>query len=535
MTARGLGRTALAVLSGVAYWAACPPCGLWPLALVCWVPLLVAMRACSRRQAALLGGVQGVVANLLLAVWLPEVVGSFGPLSPVACWGITFVLCAYNAGGVALCAWASHRAASHGWSAGAAFVLAVAVKEAFYPLLFPVVAAVQVHQVPELVASFVDRRRASRAWLAVAVAAPLVTLLFGLWRMAVIDARVGAAPEARIAIVQANTPHAGTTLRAAIESHVVASQRIESEGPVDLLVWPETALAGAIATGELETTLRREVLHGPGDAGVARLRTPVLSGAMLRHGHEHTNSAVLFDPSGAVHGIYDKAHPLVFGEYIPLGDRFPKLYRWLGNAGRLTAGSLDQPALPLGEHRIATLICYEDLLAGYTNDVARQTHPDLLVNLSNDSWFGDSSAAATHFAMATLRAVEHRRYLVVASNSGVSGFVDPSGRSSLETSLLEAATRVGVVHWMSAPTLYERVGETPWWLAACAVAAMLVVPRRRLEEAMVLGRYHDDESGHRGRVQAGAARWDALGRRDALRGDDARARSRRAPIADRNG
>jgi apolipoprotein N-acyltransferase len=521
--------------------------------------LLVAMRASSPREAALLGGLQGLVANLALAVWLPDVVRTFAPLSLFACWGITVGLCLYNAGGVALCAWVSRRAAGAGWPPGIAFVLAVAVKEAFYPVLFPVVAALQVHQVvalvqlaelggpvlvgvpltlanvgaAELVASFTERRRARRAWVAVAFAAPLFSALFGAWRISVVDARASAAPSARIGIVQANTPHAGTTLRAAIEAHVAASQRIESEGPVDLLVWPETALAGVIPKGELETTLRREVLQDPEGTPGARLTAPVLSGVMLRRGHEHTNSAVLFDAAGSVHGTYDKVHPLVFGEYIPLGDRFPALYRWMRNAGRLTAGPLDQPALPLGEHRIATLICYEDLLASYTNDVARQTRPDLLVNLSNDSWFGDSSAAATHFAMATLRAVEHRRYLVVASGSGVSGIVDPSGRPSRETPLLEAATRVAVVHWMREPTLYEHVGDVPWWFAACACLAMAFVPRRGLR--MMLGREDDDEPDHRGGLQAGAARRDAVRRGDALRGDHARAGPRRPSLADQGG
>jgi apolipoprotein N-acyltransferase len=291
-----------------------------------------------------------------------------------------------------------------------------------------------------------------------------------------VDAAVAVAAPARVAIVQANTPHTGTTLRAAIDAHRAASAHVEAEGGADVIVWPETALAGVVPAASLGSTLRDEVLRGV-DADALPLATPVLSGAMLRRPGGLTNSAVLFDPDGAVHGVYDKVHPLVLGEYIPFGDRFPVLHRWVRNAGHLAAGAPGQAPLLLGAHRIAPLICYEDLLAEYTNDVVREGQPDLLVNLTNDAWFGDSGVAAAHFALAKLRAVEHRRYLVVASNSGVSGFVDPAGRSFGETPLLESATRTGVVRWLRASTPYERLGNLFSALAAFVALAMAFGPR----------------------------------------------------------
>src|SRR5579859_5444152 len=127
----------LAALSGVLYWAACPPLGLWPLAFLCWVPLLVAMRSASPRWAALLGGVQGLAAYFALGAWLPDVVRTFAPLHPVVCWAIPLLVAAQSALGVALCAWAEARASRSGFPAGLVFTLALGVKEAFYPMLFP--------------------------------------------------------------------------------------------------------------------------------------------------------------------------------------------------------------------------------------------------------------------------------------------------------------------------------------------------------------------------------------------------------------
>jgi apolipoprotein N-acyltransferase len=84
-----------------------------------------------------------------------------------------------------------------------------------------------------------------------------------------------------------------------------------------------------------------------------------------------------------------------------------------------------------------------------------------------------------HLALAQLRAVEHRRYLVRATNSGISAFVDPVGRATGLTPLMEPATRVGTVRWMRARTVYERIGDAPWWCAAAIVLAMALVARPR--------------------------------------------------------
>src|SRR5947207_13300735 len=105
----------------------------------------------------------------------------------------------------------------------------------------------------------------------------------------------------------------------------------------------------------------------------------------------------------------------MFGEYLPFGERFPLLYRWSPNSGRFSPGrSLEPLTLRVHgqEHPVSVLICYEDILPAFTNAAVKHAKPELLVNMTNDAWFGDTSEPWEHLALAELRSVEHRRYLV---------------------------------------------------------------------------------------------------------------------------
>jgi len=102
------------------------------------------------------------------------------------------------------------------------------------------------------------------------------------------------------------------------------------------------------------------------------------------------------------------------------------------------------------------------------------------VNLTNDAWFGDSTEPWIHLALAQLRAVEHRRYLVRATNSGVSGIVDPVGRIALHGGTFTEESLIGVAKFMRSTTVYEILGDWPWRLAALAAVAMAFVRRDRV-------------------------------------------------------
>ena len=505
----------LAAVSGLLYRLAYPPFDVWPLAFVSLAPLLVALNGRSARRAFVLGGVQGLVAAIACSTWLPEIVRTFGSLPWVVCDLIALAFCAWTAGRTALFAWLAARAAQNGWPRDLAVLLAFGATEALYPLLFPWYAAAQVHGAPlflqlaelggpvlvgvalvmasvagaELVLARLETRAPDRRRLGLALLGPAAMVVFGAWRIPILEREIAAAPEASIGIVQANVPHSGATLTDALAAHRQATARLQATdsradstgaravsrpGKLDLVIWPETALAGIVDAERIEATLGDSADDPHAELP---LTVPILAGALLRRGDAITNSAVLF-ADRRVRGVYDKTHPLAFGEYIPFGDVFPSLYSRIPNAGRLTAGTSEEP-LVLGDHRISPLICYEDILAGSANRAIAHADPDLLVNMTNDAWFGDSPAASIHLALATLRAVEHRRYLVRATNSGRSAFIDPIGRVSGTTPMFEQAAEVETVRWMRSHTLYERTGDAPWWLAAIAVAIMAFAGRAR--------------------------------------------------------
>lgn len=504
---------ALAVLSGVFYWAAFPGTDVWPFAFVCWAPLLVALRGQTPRRALWLGLLQGMTCNVLGFYWLLGMLKTFSGFPTALCLVFMLILCAYQGGRMAFMGWLYGRAERKGWPAGTVFALAFVGHELLYPLLFPWYTGAQTHEVPllmqlaelggpiaiglalagssvaiaELAWARMDRRPVDRRRLGLALIGPVAILVYGAIRLPMVDKAIAAAPKARVGLVQGNLGLGPTERRDSSSIHRSLTDRLENEhgGPLDLVVWSETALNFVIPESMLGPTLQRTAIKPMFGEGPS-VETPVLTGAIIRRGGSGGfgkggklfNSAVLVQPGGKVEGVYDKTYLLAFGEYIPFGDVFPKLYEISPNSGQLTPGTSVEP-IPHGDKKITALICYEDILPTFTNKAVRHGDPDLIVNLTNDAWFGKTTEPAIHLALAKFRAVEHRRFLVRATNTGVSAFIDPNGRSWGETPLFEEAFRASEVRWMRARTPYELWGDIPWWIASLAVVAMGFVARPR--------------------------------------------------------
>ena len=113
------------------------------------------------------------------------------------------------------------------------------------------------------------------------------------------------------------------------------------------------------------------------------------------------------DEQGNISGRYDKQHLLMFGEYLPFGDIFPIMYKWSPNSSKFTPGT-SFSSLEWKGHRITSMICYEDILQGFLQGLGR-LHPNLLVNLTSDSWFGADTEPWEHLALAVFASVELRR------------------------------------------------------------------------------------------------------------------------------
>ncbi|RTZ99560.1 MAG: apolipoprotein N-acyltransferase, partial [Deltaproteobacteria bacterium] len=168
------------------------------------------------------------------------------------------------------------------------------------------------------------------------------------------------------------------------------------------------------------------------------------------------NSAFLIDKTGRLVTRYDKAHLVPFGEYVPFKKYLPFVGKIVAQVGDFVPGPMGETVLWRG-HRIGILICYELIFP----ELARhqvQNGAAFLVNLTNDAWYGRTSAPYQHFSMAVFRAVENRRALVRVANTGISGFIDPAGRISQPTNLFEATAIRQSIPLVSIKTGYVRAG-----------------------------------------------------------------------------
>jgi apolipoprotein N-acyltransferase len=188
------------------------------------------------------------------------------------------------------------------------------------------------------------------------------------------------------------------------------------------------------------------------------------------------NTAVLLDGEGRVIGMNDKVFLLAFGETIPFGDTFPIFYEWIPAASRFTSGR-EPSVIRWGEKTLGMLVCYEDILPRFANEVMA-LEPDILINITNDAWFGRTGEPYLHMILATMRAVEHRRTLIRSTNTGVSVVVDPVGRILQQTSVDDAEILVADVPLMKGRTLYSRIGEV--FGHGCIAWAFLVLVVARL-------------------------------------------------------
>jgi apolipoprotein N-acyltransferase len=189
------------------------------------------------------------------------------------------------------------------------------------------------------------------------------------------------------------------------------------------------------------------------------------------------NAAFLVKPDGTTGAVYRKMHLVPFGEYVP----FKRLLFFVGPIveaiSDFTPGT-DPTLLPVGGHMVSTAICYEVIYPDLIRRFVREGS-ELLTTITNDAWYGRSSASYQHWDQASMRAVEQGRYLARAANTGFSGFVDPYGRILKKTPLFEPAVVVENVRFITDRTIYSRIGDLVAWLSLAVTAAAVLVTARR--------------------------------------------------------
>jgi len=195
--------------------------------------------------------------------------------------------------------------------------------------------------------------------------------------------------------------------------------------------------------------------------GIQKTDTDFLIGSPSFSGKEgnitYYNSAYLISPGSERFPKYDKAHLVPYGEYVPFKKWFPFLGKMVAQVGDFRPGKAGK-TIPWKQDALGVQICYEIIFPGLSRAMVKNDAV-LLINITNDAWFGTTSGPYQHFSMTVLRAVENRRALARAANTGISGFIDPAGRILASTPLLQEAAITRTLPLIRKKTFYTRFGD----------------------------------------------------------------------------
>ena len=307
------------------------------------------------------------------------------------------------------------------------------------------------------------------------IAAPALLLValtaWGGLRLRAVEAARARAPALRVGVVQGNIDVVRKGDRSFftrnLEEYRALSRAVATD--VDLLIWPETVV---------QHHLPLELLHLSGDdSPFPDTPRPLVFGGLgidTAHGDRRLfNSAFLLLPDGRVAGRYDKQVLVPFGEYMPFGDQFPRLRALSPATSNFSAGHAATLLPATATARIGSLICYEDVIPGPARAAVAQG-ATLLLNLTNDAWYGRSAEPIQHQALAVWRAVENRRDLVRSTNTGLTSVVSATGRVLAELPIFEAATLTAEVRLLEGRTFYGAAGDLFAWGVVMALLAILV-------------------------------------------------------------
>ena len=507
----------LCTLSGCLWFLACAPFDLAGLAWIAAVPMLIAVdRAPTYGRALFLGWWAGVVETAGGFYWLTDVSHRFAGFPWIGAVLVLFAFCAARALifllftalacgirkrlRIPFALLAPPLMVACELTVPQVFPCGQWISQAWQPMVIQIAEITGPWGVTALLMAvngalvdLIEEPRAARWPLIGAATALAVSLIFGAVRMREVDEELTHVPWLKIGLVQPNIAYTAdgdiSTEEAVRELTALQEQsrRLQQLG-ANLVVWSE---------GSYPVTLLRDMTADFTEDSPAMIRrgirVPLVIGASTYDSGQDQafNSAMLFETNGNLGGRYDKVRLLAFGEYLPGIEYFPWLRKLLPvGAGQFTPGkgpSLLSMRAPDGTPwALGPVICYEDILPGYLRRVGA-LHPNLLVNLTSDSWFGAASEPWEHLALAVYASVELRVALVRAVNSGPSALVDPNGRLLVKTyaddPYREPRPADGVL--VTAPrmpggdTVYVRFGYVFPSLCFASVALMGVLAWRR--------------------------------------------------------
>lgn len=473
----------------------------------CIAVLLLTLFETTGRMAFACGFVHGFCFVLTSVPWIAQVLAVHGGLSPAGGWGVLVLIATVWSLGSGGAAWVIQRLSRRSITLaclGAPFfwvsfeMYRTWLPEISFPwnlLGYPAAGNLALAQITTITGIYglsfvVAAFNSLLAWSGAATRVPLwrrVKILVGTTAVLLLTMTIGPrfvpqAPAAHTAhAVQLNFPEADIYPGDWFQEKAAAMQEVEalslepSAKHPDLLVWPEAPAPFSYQDPQFRALASNLAVafDDPFIVGVVEWKPEMVTGSGQPHvAMEPYNSALLFDAQGRRVFSYDKIHLVPFGEYEP----FPLIRRVVANVSSEVGGFRKGHSYSVGRfangNTFSVFICYEAIYAGEVRRFAANG-AQLFVNISNDGWFGHSAAAQQHLHMARVRAVENHRWLVRATNNGITVSVDPYGRIYRSVPRDTRAAADLPYDFRTDKTLYTRFGD--WFAWLCVIVSVILV------------------------------------------------------------
>jgi apolipoprotein N-acyltransferase len=502
----------LAALAGLLLALSFPKFGHPACAWIALVPLFLALSGWTGRRSPLPGttAVRGLYLGLVTSLvffcgtlyWTGPVLVTFGglpaPLGVVSVLLLSLYLGLYNAVGTAALGVILGRYGTRGlWLAPAAWVSGEYLRGTLlsgFPWVVLGDSQIDVLPVAQLasvaglygVSLFVALVNAALAYallapprvrvrtIAATAAALVAVAVWGTWRVAD-GSLTRAGTSIRVGLIQGNVEQKEKwdprQARRIFTTYIAMTRDAVKRG-AQYVIWPESATPFMFEENAVDGQAIRDLAR--------EVRVPIQFGSDQMEGgavpHLY-NSAFLIAPDGSTGAVYRKMQLVPFGEFIPLQHWISFLSPLVGGLATFAAGD-SVTMLPIGGHKASTAICYEVIFPHLARE-AVDRGSELLTTITNDAWYGTTSAPYQHFALASMRAIEQGRYLVRAANTGISGAVDPYGRVVGKSAIFEQAGMVVDVRFLQGRTIYSRIGDVAAYASLAVTVLALVLFRRR--------------------------------------------------------
>ncbi|THB75838.1 MAG: apolipoprotein N-acyltransferase [Desulfobulbaceae bacterium] len=298
--------------------------------------------------------------------------------------------------------------------------------------------------------------------------------IYSWYRWKDVELKTAVAPRALIGVVQGNIKQqlkwSAEMREKTVEKYLNLTTELDAQG-AELVVWPETAVP---FYPQHDPLLKRIT------ATLKPVEITLLTGAPWynivtgedgKRAYEYFNSAQLIGSQGDFLGSYYKTQLVPYGEYVPFQEYLPFIKPLVESVGDFTPGTVEK-TLETGPMRIGVLICYESIFE-WISRTWSQNGANVFINLTNDAWYGKSSAPYQSWAMTVFRSVENRKATVRAANTGISGGIDPLGRIIMRSDLFVDWAQIVETPLLSERTFYNRVGFR--FAPACAMVTLFAL------------------------------------------------------------